>query len=222
MTITPAILAPSLEHVTHKLFMLEGVTEWVQIDICDGIFGLEKTWLPGKEDHLPHGFSYEFDCMVKDWRKYIPRALTLGAKRVVVHVDELSPGDLLEVISIMKPHFAYLGLASSNDYDIDDFIDKILFVEKHYTKIFIQVMGIARIGAQGQPFDERVLKRIAYLRKDCRNIDIQVDGSMNHETIFEVMQRGARCAIVGSYLSSQGDNHKAIKKTLDKLRQDFR
>ncbi len=221
MTITPAILEPTYEHVTHKLFLLEGVTEWVQIDLCDGIAGLEKTWLPYKEKHLPDGFSYEFDLMAKDWRKYVPRVIALGAKRIVVHVDSFSYDDISELIAMVAPHFIFLGLCGSNEGELKAFAEKVHHAEQLYHKLFIQVMGIAKVGTQSQPFDERVLKRISYLRDHCRNIDIQVDGSMNPETIFVVKEHGVRCVIVGSYITRHGNNHKEIKKTLETLRAHY-
>ena len=100
MTITPAILPGSFEHLISDLFKLEGLCNRVQIDICDGVFGLEKTWLPYEEKELPHGFSYEFDMMVRDWRKYLPRVIALGATRVVMHIDKSTDEDIRDMVAI--------------------------------------------------------------------------------------------------------------------------
>jgi pentose-5-phosphate-3-epimerase len=83
--------------------------------------------------------------------------------------------------------------------------------------MFIQVMGIKRIGAQGQPFDDSVIRRIEYIKQECRNVSVQVDGSMNPETIFLVKRAGATGAIVGSFLFKSGD----VKKQLEKLQKNF-
>lgn len=221
MTITPAILADSFEQVVHKLFLLEGLSEWVQIDICDGVFGLQKTWLPYQETELPSGFSYEFDLMVKDWRKYLPRVIALGAKRVVMHIDDFSEDDVREMIALVRPHFVYLGLCVSNDKNVPAFVSKVHAVEHEYTKLFIQVMGIKHIGAQGQPFDDSVLKRISYLYEECRNIDIQVDGSMNSETILKVKNAGARIVVVGSGIFGHNNTHEQVRKNIDTLHARF-
>lgn len=223
MIITPAILPKSFEELNHKLFMLEGLCERVQIDLCDGVFGLEKTWLPYKDDEvLLTGFSYEFDLMVKDWRKFLPRIIALGATRVILHVDDFSDDDIAEAIAIVKPHLIYLGLSVSNDKNVPEFASLVKRVDLVYSKVFIQVMGIKHIGAQGQPFDSGVPRRIEYLKNACRHIEIQVDGSMNPETILMVRNRGASCAVIGSYLFSHGATHKDVKKTLLRLENDFR
>ena len=218
MTITPAILPENFEQIIDKLFRLEGLVTRVQIDICDGVFGLEKTWLPYRETELPLEFTYEFDLMVCDWRKYLPRVIALGAKRVVMHIDTFNEDDINEMLTIARRHKISLGLSVSNDKDMHAFARRVRAIEAHYSKIFIQVMGIKHIGAQGQPFDESVLARIGYLADACRHIHIQVDGSMNPETILMVKNRGATCAVVGSYLF----NHGTVKKNLEKLENNFK
>ena len=221
MIITPGILSGSFEEVVHILFLLEGLTEWVQIDVCDGVFGLEKTWLPYKEKELPHGFSYEFDLMVNDWRRYLNRAIELGAKRVVMHVDTFTLSDIDEMVSMAKKHHIYIGISTSNNVPVEDFIDKIHSIEERYPKIYIQVMGIRKIGAQGQPFDESVLRRISYIHDACRNIEIQVDGAMTPETISKVRERGASYAVVGSYIFGNNADGEDIKKNLEQLRENY-
>ncbi len=222
MIITPAILPQNFEQLIDKLFMLEGLCERVQIDLCDGIFGLEKTWLPYKDEELLTGFSYEFDLMVEDWRKFLPRIIALGASRVILHVDTFNDTDLTDAIEIVRPHLVYLGLSVSNDKNVPAFAALVHKTASSYSKVFIQVMGIQHIGAQGQPFDDGVLRRVEYLHDACKNIEIQVDGSMNPETILKVKNRGAKGVVVGSYLFSHGATHDDVKKTLEKLENDFR
>lgn len=218
MQITPAILPENFEQIVEKLFILEGIAERVQIDICDGVFGLEKTWLPYQNEVLPEGFEYEFDVMVVDWQKYIQRALDLGAKRIVAHIDMFNDEDIDTLIALLTPYDAFLGLSVSNDKDVALFARRVNSVSLLYSKVFIQVMGIIKIGAQGQPFDEGVVDRIAYLKKECRNIGIQVDGSMNPETMFKVKSAGAACAVIGSYIFKTEN----VKERIESLRENFR
>lgn len=218
MFIVPAILPENFEQVVHNLFRVEGLTEWVQIDLCDGLMGLEKTWLPYREKDLPHGFSYEFDLMVKDWRRFLPRVINLGAKRVVLHIDHMSGDDLQEAITLCKRHHVMVGLCVSNTYDIAHFIGRIREAALLYQRLFVQVMGIRNVGAQGLPFDEVSLKRIRHIARECKHVEIQVDGSMNPETILLVRNAGATCAIIGSYIFKSNN----IRKTIEHLKHDFR
>lgn len=217
MIITPAVLVSSYEEVIKTLFSLEGLSERVQIDLCDGVFGVEKTWLPYEEKELPHGFSYEFDLMVTDWRKYLIRVLDLGATRVIMHIDTMTEEDRVEMLEIVNTYGVHLGLSVSNNFPVEKFTELVMDTAPRYSKLFIQVMGIRNIGVQGQPFDDTVLSRVQEIRAVCHGIEIQVDGAMNPETITRVKNAGATCVVVGSYLSRSGD----IKKTLETLQRDF-
>jgi ribulose-phosphate 3-epimerase len=212
MVITPAILPENYAVMHDALFSIEGASHRVQIDICDGVFGLEKTWLPYREDSLPHGFEYEFDLMVRDWRKYVLRVMELHPKRIVVHIDHFSERDVEELLEMFQRKNIHLGLCVNNDTDIDQFISDVRFISEHHEKTFVQVMGIKKIGAQGQPFDERCLDRILHIRFSLRSLPIQVDGAMNPETITKVRKAGANGVIVGSYIFNDQHPVRKIKE----------
>jgi pentose-5-phosphate-3-epimerase len=218
MTITPAILPENFEQLHDSLFRIEGLTHRVQIDLCDGRMGLEKTWLPYKETHLPGGFEYEFDLMVEDWVKFLPRVISLGAKRIILHIDEWEEHDFDMLYEVLLHHSKVsIGLSITNNGSIETLIKRVLELENRHSKLFVQLMGINKIGAQGQPFDERVLAKIENVRRSCRGIPIQIDGSMNPETIFLVKRSGAAGVVIGSYIF--GSNN--IKKTIDSLHLSF-
>jgi ribulose-phosphate 3-epimerase len=214
MNIVPAILSENFEHVVHTLFRVEGLTKRVQIDICDGVFGLERTWLPKGTEELPHGFLYEFDVMVVDWKKYVPRCLSLGASRIVVHADTFNQKDIVALLDMVAKDRIMLGIAVSETVPIETHIELIDAFYEQYPHIFIQVMGIRRIGAQGQSFDRDVLSRIKKLKKLFPFLLIQVDGSMNQNTVVFAHDAGADTAIVGSYIFN---GERSIRKSIDTL-----
>ncbi len=218
MQITPAILPENFEQLHDSLFRVEGLSHRIQIDLCDGKIGLEKTWLPYKEKYLPDGFEYEFDLMVEDWIKFLPRVLLLGAKRVVMHIDTWEDHDFDMLYDILSYHpKVSLGLSVANGSSIEMLVKRVFEAEQRHSKVFIQLMGINKIGAQGQPFDERVLARIEYVRRNCRGVPIQIDGSMNPETIFLVKRSGATGVVIGSYIF----NSRNIRKVIDSLHLSF-
>jgi ribulose-phosphate 3-epimerase len=210
MNITPAILARTFEEVNSKLFALEGLSKRVQIDVSDGVFGKKRTWIPEEGEVLPHGFEYEFDMMVEDWRTHIPRVITLGAGRIVAHIDHFTPADLDDLVTMVKGKKIPLGLSISNTTKIDFLIEALHLAQAQYAKVYAQLMGIRTIGVQGQPFDEEVLQRIARIREEFPSIMIQVDGSMNDVTIKKIKQVDADTAVVGSFLFREGTPSKAF------------
>lgn len=212
MTIIPAILPHSFEEVIEKLSRIEGITQHVQIDICDGVFGREKTWLPQGTESLPTSFTYEFDIMLDDWKLSTMHAITIGAKSIVAHVDLFTDEDIATLISIVGPRDVALGIAVSNDKSLDFHADKIRVIHAQYPKIFIQVMGIRKIGEQGQIFDEESVERVKALKQQFGDISVQVDGGMMLETATKVINAGAETIIVGSYIFNGGDPGEAMKR----------
>ena len=211
MNITPAILPHSFEEVQEKLSRIEGLAQHAQIDLCDGVFGREKTWLPAGNETLPQGFMYEFDLMLNDWKVYMMRAIELGAASVVAHVDLFSEEDINELVAIVSARGTMLGIAVSNDKSVEFHMDMIRKIQSRYQKIYIQVMGIAKIGEQGQAFDEDAVGRVTMLKQQFGEIPLQVDGGMTPETATKVANAGAECVVVGSFIFG-GDPGAAFKQ----------
>ena len=205
MNITPAILPHSFEELTEKLSRLDGISSEVQIDICDGVFGLEKTWMPNEGDALPSGFEYEFDVMVEDWQTMIPACIALGAKRVVIHVDRMSEDDVRGLVSSLKEQNVVAGIAVSNDVAIETHLAFLRAARDADFRVYAQVMGIERVGEQGLEFDSTAPERVMAIKRAIGDVHVQVDGAMNPETAPKVIQAGAETLVVGSYLFNGGD-----------------
>ncbi|MDB5260149.1 MAG: ribulose-phosphate 3-epimerase, ribulose-phosphate 3-epimerase [Candidatus Nomurabacteria bacterium] len=205
MQIKPAILPHNFNEITEKLARIEGLVNHVQIDLCDGIFGREKTWLPDGTEKLPESFSYEFDIMMNDWRESMLHALSLGVVSIVAHVDLFEDGDMETLISIVSPHKANLGIAVSNDKTLEFHADMIRRAKSLYANVFIQVMGINQVGEQGQLFDEESIGRVTTLKQQFGDMNLQVDGGMNLETAKKIKDAGADTIVVGSYIFGRDD-----------------
>lgn len=212
MNIKPAILPHSFEEITDKLSRVDGIAHQVQIDLCDGVFGRERTWLPNGTETLPSSFSYEFDIMLNDWKLYMMHAITIGANSIVAHVDMFTDEDVETLLSIVSPRDVSLGIAVSNDKSLDFHAEMIRKIRAQYPKVFIQVMGIATIGEQGQPFDMEAASRVLALKQQFGDVAIQVDGGMTLETIPLVVKAGAETAVVGSYIFGGEDAGGAIER----------
>ena len=212
MQIIPAILSPSFEAVCSSLSKLEGLVTSVQIDVCDGEFGAVKTWIPNAKDTLPTSFSYEFDIMLKDWKITTAQCLLLNAKSVVMHVDDFVDVDIDMLITMVKPYNVALGIAVSNDQDLDFHVDMMHKILKLYDNVFIQVMGIRHIGQQGQPFDIITPTRVAFLKHMFKGIIIQVDGGVKVETIKLLRASGADNVVAGSSIFSKNNIQEAYNE----------
>jgi ribulose-phosphate 3-epimerase len=214
--IIPAILPKSYAELEEKLELISAHVPVVQIDICDGGYTSSRTWPYLKGDHddifqdiidqnkaLPYweDANLEFDLMTKDAYSKIPDFISAGAQRIVVHKASLSDEELESVLADfgkkseeLGPFDIELGVAldsTASAGDVDAFIDRIHFV---------QVMGIAKVGHQGQPFDPRSLALVSALRSAHPDLIISVDGGVNIDTAKSLIEAGASRLVVGSAL----------------------
>jgi ribulose-phosphate 3-epimerase len=79
---------------------------------------------------------------------------------------------------------------------------------------YLQVMGIASIGAQGQPFDERTLTTVHTLRERYPSLEIAIDGAVNETTIPRLVEAGANRFAPGSAIAKAPDPVTAYKQLL--------
>lgn len=200
MNITAAILPHNFDEIVEKTSCIEGLLTHVQIDLCDGVFGREKTWIPTGDEMLPSGFSYEFDVMLHDWKLPTIYALKLGASSIVMHVDFFTDDDVSSLLEMLKNRNIALGIAVSNDKTPDIHADMVRKFQASYPHVFIQVMGIKKIGEQGQFFDESAVERVQTLKQQFGDTRIQVDGGIKPENVQKVVGAGAETVVVGSFI----------------------
>ena len=223
MEIIPAIMPQDVSDLRNKLALIRGQVNAVQLDLMDGVFVRGKTWpyngkqeeffnqIMHEEEGLPFWdeFDFELDLMVKDASGQLDTFMLLGAKRLVFHIEaedttENKFQEFLEGIDLYIRDNVEIGVAINNDTPLENIFPLIHCID------FVQCMGIARIGIQGEPFDERVLERIKILHEKYEELPISVDGSINLETIHLLMEAGATRFVVGSAIWKNNEPELAL------------
>jgi ribulose-phosphate 3-epimerase len=212
--IIPAIIPRSYDNLVTQIATISGLPE-VHVDVVDGVFVPAISW-PYREPvdvtmafGVLEKFSLEVDLMVA---KPLPAALEwlkAGADQLVFHIETIE-SKVLE--NFTHAHAVTVGVALSSDTPLEALYPYLPFVE------YVQVMGIATIGAQGQPFDDRVIDRIKSLREAYPSMPISIDGSVNNKTISQLKNLGLQRFIVGSAIVS-AENPKDAYYELTKLTQ---
>lgn len=225
--IIPAILPTSREDLDARLLRLHGVTQRVQIDVVDGRFVTPASWPYVQkvdvamltEDSLPElgSFRFEIDLMVEEPEKAIGPWIRAGATRITVHAE--TTHRLPELIRDFQvtyghdkdfaPGLIAFGLALNLGTDtslIEPYLDRCDYV---------QFMGIARIGKQGEPFAPSVLPKIHAFHRTYPDMPIQVDGGVSRATAQRLLEAGASRLIVGSGLWNAPDLGKEMKELCD-------
>jgi len=232
--IVPAILPTSREDLESKLALLDGLVDVVQIDIVDGIFAGPPTWPYTNQskdfatrlqegDGLPYlgSLRFEIDLMVQNPEEVTGLWIAAGAQRLVVHAE--SSQNLSKVITDLQVKYGHakdfvpglfsFGLSIGNDTDISLLAPYIEQAD------YVQFMGIASIGKQGQPFDARVLEKVRTFRKKYPEMTIQVDGAVTLETAPRLLAAGVDRLVVGSDLWRARDLKEELARFKDLMHE---
>lgn len=223
--IIPAILPKSREALEEALARLdiEGI-DAVQLDAVDGRFAAPASWpyagdseqrtANGRRDGemLPYAgrFQFDIDLMVEDPERVAGEWLALGARRLTLHIESMpDPRRTLMRIKERYGHEANhtgafeLGLALNIDTPLR-LLEPVLGLVD-----YVQLMGIATIGRQHEPFDARVLERLKALRKAHPALPIQIDGGVSMATAGALLAAGASRLVVGHALAGVPDPGRA-------------
>jgi len=199
ISIVPAFIPSSQASLLESLALLHGVPE-IHLDLVDGVFVPFKAWpyepigIIANIQATTNQFTLEVDLMVEKPLTAASQWLQVGADMLVFHVENTN---LREFADFQK------RVGSSVTLSIAATANTPFSVLQPYLEVCdaVQLMGIATIGAQGQPFDARVLTRIEEVRAAFPKLPITIDGSVNAETILKLKAAGAHRFICGSAIT---------------------
>lgn len=202
--IIPAILPKVQFEVNQKTKAVLGLVSCVQIDVCDGKFVPTKTAF--KELPFLDGLEYELDLMIDQPEQVLESYIDLQPARIIIHLESVQDHVKLFLALEHIRGIIEIGLAISSETPED-------VLEKYIEDCdFIQLMGIAKIGYQAQPFDESVIERIAYFHRKYPDMPISVDGAVSETTIKRLVDAGASRLVVGSAVFESGNPAENIEK----------
>ncbi len=217
--VVPAVLPSSRKDLDEKLsiFAAFPAVSRVQIDVVDGKFATPASWpcsapgelstMAGRGEMLPalDRIAYEIDLMCLDPEQAADAWLALGATRLTFHAE--SATDLPRLLASARNRygsFISFGLALNIASDL-------ALLEQGLGEIeYVQFMGIARIGRQGQPFDRRVFEKIRVFHSRHKDMPLQVDGGVSLANARQLTALGVTSLVVGSGILKASDPAAAL------------
>jgi ribulose-phosphate 3-epimerase len=231
--IIPAIMPENFIDMRHKMGQILGAVPIVQLDIMDGKFVRSRTFpynsgdeadmakLESEDGGMPYwqDVDVELDLMVRYAHKSFDMFMAFAPKRIIYHIEAEATNEhemeefkeYLEAIDMYTRENVEFGIAIGNDTPLENIYPLIPYVS------FVQCMGIANIGYQGEPFDERVIGRVQTLKIKFPDLDISVDGSVNEDTIHHLQDAGVDRFVIGSAIFADSDPRGKIKEFKDML-----
>jgi len=222
--VVPAILPSSQEEFDKDIVLISNIeaVSRIQIDVVDGRFASPASWpytaprelaaLVKAGTMLPHldRIHYEIDLMCFDALDALEHWLALGASHFVFHAE--STKDLSQLlVSAHKQYGEGLATGLATFGVALNIASDLALLEPCIEHIrYVQFMGIARIGRQGQPFDQRVYEKVRIFHSRHPGVRVQIDGGVSLANAKELIAAGATRLVVGSVILRAGNPMRAI------------
>ncbi len=229
--VVPAVLPSSRREFEEQLALfahMPGVDR-IQIDVVDGRFAAPASWPYSAEatkgapyiapaelsemvaagQMLPalERVAYEIDLMSFDADRAAGPWLALGATRLTFHAE--STVDLTRLLADARTRY---GDDISYGVALNIASDTSLLSPNLGSIDYVQFMGIAQIGKQGQPFDQRVLEKIIIFHKRHPEVPIQIDGGVSLGNAERLLSLGVTSLIAGSALLGAANPAAEVRK----------
>jgi ribulose-phosphate 3-epimerase len=208
--IIPAILEKSFKEVALKIKRIEQEApeiKWVQLDIADGKFVPNTTWLnPSDLSKLKTELNLEIHLMIKEPMVTLSDWLDHKiVKRLIIHQETIKNDlELVKIIKLIKERGREAGVALNPGTPISS-------IQNFLNTLNEVLLMSVEPGFSGQVFKQEIFDKIRALRKLNPKIPIAVDGGINLGAAPALIAAGANRLCVASYLWHSKDLKKAVK-----------
>ncbi|HBV58143.1 MAG TPA: ribulose-phosphate 3-epimerase [Candidatus Magasanikbacteria bacterium] len=202
--IIPAILTDNLETFKTQIKQMEGATDWVQIDVSDGIFVPQKTLAAEEIKTVITNLKYELHLMVTDPTTEIEKWYDLSnVKRIIFHFEAAKIP--IAVIKHIEAYGFDAGVAVNPDTGLEN-LEALA-----YQADLILFMAVTP-GKQGQKFIPETLNKIKEFKNKYPQMPVAVDGGVHQEEIKQLATLGVEYLDVGSEIFANPNPREHLKE----------
>lgn len=206
--VIPGILETEWSEIERKLEILKPFAKSVHIDIIDGKFADNKTFLdPEPFKKYRNDFLLELHMMVENPLEYLKPWADAGFERFLGHIEKMP--DPVEFIA-QGQLLGAVGLA------IDGPTDIALLKDIQLNNLDTLLLMTITAGHSGQPFQEDLLEKVKKIHHMAPYLPIEVDGGITDTTIITAQMAGAARFVSTSHLFKSEDIQKEYE-LLNKL-----
>lgn len=208
--IAPSVLSADLLKLKDQIESIEkNKAELIHLDIMDGHFVPNITFGPVIVSTLQRITDLPLDVhlMIMNADNYIPQFARAGADYITVH-QEAGP-HLHRSIQLIKEQEVKAGVALNPATDLST-------IEPMLPDLDLVLLMTVNPGFGGQTFIPLVLDKISKLselkKRNNYNLEIEVDGGINMDTVPDVVRAGAEVLVAGNAIFGNEDPGKACRQ----------
>lgn len=201
-TLSPSILAADLLNLGNEIKKIEkSGAKYVHIDIMDGVF------VPNISFGMPiisairkcTDLVLDVHLMITKPNRYLKEVIDCGADIITFHLEALNEDEIIHACEYIHSHGKRVGLSMKPNTPYTDIVPYL----KHIDMVLVMTV---EPGFGGQSFMSETVEKIVELRKLDANIDIEVDGGINSDTIKITNNAGANVFVLGTaFFKSQSE-----------------
>lgn len=204
--IAPSILAADFENLEEEIKDVEiAGADYIHIDVMDGEFVTNKT--PGlemlKRSNAVTNLILDTHLMVEnplDWLEDFSES-----DIITFHIEAVNEEIAYKIIEELHEKEIKVGMSIKPDTSVDEIIP-------YLDKIDMVLVMTVEPGKGGQKLIPKCLEKMRILREIAPDLDIEVDGGVNLETIEMVKNAGANVIVAGTAIFGSEDRKSVIDK----------
>lgn len=210
LEVIPGILEQDWESIERKIEMVKPFAQSIHIDLLDGVFAPNKTWLDPKPfSKYKNDLILEVHMMVDDPVKYIDPFAEAGFSRFIGQIEKMP--DVVDFVAKAEMN-GEVGLA----IDSETPVEKITIPLEDLDFVFVMTV---KAGFSHQSFLPEMLEKVKALRSKDEWIPIEVDGGINDQTIIDARAAGATRFVSTGYLFRHPNLKDGYKTLCNNIKQ---